>query len=238
MGELFSSLVGEGKTYRDEEALAASRIEANKHITNIESENQTLRKLLAETTKVEDRSATMQEILSKLQSNGTSQPLPTGGASTSQGTVNQTAGLTLEDVRKLLLETERAKAAEVNLKTVNATLTSVFGDEAKVKEAIAVRATELGVSEDALKSLAASAPKAYLRMLGLDNQKPSGGSVAARGAVNTSGMEPDQGVRNEAWYERKKQEMGGAVKFALDTRIQQQLHKDMEALGDKFFVSN
>lgn len=233
---VIEELVGEGKKFPSVEAALQGKLEADTFIEQLKNENKELRTLLGTTSGVEDRAATVQAILAKLGGASASNTAGTAPASQRQSeSGNQSAKPVTEgDVRKLLLEMEQAKKAEGNLSVVEQAMLQKFGEKAKADEAIKAKANELGVTDDVLKTLAASSPKAYLRMMGLDANGPvSGGSVTSRGSVNTEALRTDGLIRDKAFYDKKKAEVG-ATKFALDAKLQQQMWRDMKALGDKF----
>lgn len=232
---IVDELVGEGKKFATVEDALKGKIEADEFIGQLKNENKELRTLLGTAMTAEERAATVQTILSKLNAGASNTPGTTPGAQGKGADGNQSVkALTADDARKLFLEMEQAKKADENIRAVEETLVAKFGDKTKVEQAIAQRAVELGVTEGVLKSLAATSPKAYLRMMGLDQQTSmSGGSTASRSAVNTAALTTDGLVRDKAFYDKKKAEMG-ATKFALDSKLQQQMWRDMKALGDRF----
>lgn len=82
-----------------------------------------------------------------------------------------TSQLTEEKVQELALKAlqqQQAKqATEANLKTVNDTLTKVFGAEAENK--LEAKCKELAVSKEFVMSIAKDSPKAFLKMMGLED---------------------------------------------------------------------
>ena len=90
---------------------------------------------------------------------------------TTQTEVTQpTSQLTEEKVQELALKAlqqqQAQQATESNLKTVNDTLAKIFGAEAENK--LEAKCKELGISKEFGMSIAKDSPKAFLKMLGLD----------------------------------------------------------------------
>lgn len=90
---------------------------------------------------------------------------------TTQTEVTQpTSQLTEEKVQELALKALQQQQAqqttESNLKTVNDTLAKIFGAEAENK--LETKCKELGISKEFGMSIAKDSPKAFLKMLGLD----------------------------------------------------------------------
>lgn len=91
---------------------------------------------------------------------------------TTQTEVTQpTSQLTEEKVQELALKALQQQQAqqttESNLKTVNDTLAKIFGAEAENK--LEAKCKELGISKEFGMSIAKDSPKAFLKMLGLED---------------------------------------------------------------------
>ena len=83
----------------------------------------------------------------------------------------QTSQLTEEKVQELALKAMQQQQAQAtkdaNLATVNSTLQKVFGAEAENK--LEAKCKELGISKEFGMSVAKDSPKAFLKMLGLED---------------------------------------------------------------------
>jgi hypothetical protein len=161
-----SELVGEGKKYKDDAALARSRVEADRHIQRLEAEQKAMR------TDLNSR-LSLEELVTKLSSYKAPDPAPQGGDDNSHDTSKQPA-LTAEDLAKIVDErvrsisdTERAKA---NMTLVKNTLKQEWGDGFvdKMKQ----KAQDLGVGENFLNSLAMEQPNAFLKLMDVGSGKP------------------------------------------------------------------
>jgi hypothetical protein len=239
---VIEELVGEGKKFRDIEALAQSVKEKDAFIPRLQEENKELRSLLRATETANERINSMADILEKVKGNlagTTNTGAVVGDPKASDSINNQTTGLSREEVRKLFDEYEETKRADRNKAVVNKRLFDVYGD--KAPETLAKKADELGVSVDTLQDLAKRSPTAALNMLGIpvDNNKVAtqvqGGH---RNSVNTDALTTNgaqTNIRNRSYYDTVKKEMG-VTKFALNRELQIQMHKDMASLGEDFFT--
>lgn len=243
---VIEQLVGEGKKFRDVESLARSVIEKDAFIPKLQEENKELRSILKTMESTNDRVNSMVEILEKVKGNlagGVRDPGIVSGIDpkASGGNDNQPTSLTREEVKKLFDEMEESKRMERNKALANKRLFEVHGD--KAPEVLKAKAEELGVTVDQMQDLARRSPNALLNMLGIPQDRDQGKTKQAtsigghRSSVNTDslGDHPANGnVRNKAYYEKVKQDMG-ITKFVMDRKLQIQMHKDMSALGEAFF---
>lgn len=220
--DALSTLVGEGKKFKDIEALAKSKLEADSFIAKLTDETTQLR------TELEKR-MNLEEQLARLARGDNAD---TGG-NQPPGTDNQ-AGATVakpEDVEALLDRKLRDRdlnaTKQANLRQVNEFLLKHFGDENKAKDAVAQLNASLGIN---LTELASVSPAAVTKLIA---GAPSGsGLPAEHGTVNLGFSNGE--VRNKAYYEKQRREMGNA-RFYNDKRLQVQLHKDAQKLGDAFY---
>lgn len=230
---LLAQLVGPGKKFADEEALAKGKFEADAFIQKLIGENKDLKGIV---TTQETRLARMEARLSILDRLGDSssdvdEPSTTTSTQTSQ-TATPPAGLSEADTLRLIEQHELDKQRKANVAYVDNVLAKALGTEAVAF--MRQRASELGVAPELFQQMAGSSPKALLSMLGLNpegkNQSNPMYTAGANGKAPTPGTSP---VRNRSFYEKQKAEMG-ATKFAFDTKLQIQMHKDMQTLGDAF----
>ncbi len=228
-------LVGDGKKFATVNDLARGKLEADSFIEKIKAENNELRVLLKHTEGKISQAATVEDILKRVGSgSNTASDTPTANVPSS----NQPVGLTREDVVNLLAEKERQTKAFENYTLANRKLIEAYGDRAK--EIVAIKASELGIAPGMLKAMAESSPKAFLAVLGVNgapHQAAARAGAGVMGTVNTAGMNnlPSvDAVRNQAYYDKMRKEVG-SIKFATNTQLQLQMHKDMERLGDSFF---
>lgn len=152
-------LVGEGKKFKDVEALARSKFDTDMHAYRLEQENKKLREENATQKSLED-------LIDQLRETNT----PSNPVTTPEEQVSREAGaqqIKQEDIQSLVnktleqkqLETERAR----NVQSVEAELKKLWGPDFRPKLKAKVR--ELGVPEDFMASMAESHPQAFLKLI-------------------------------------------------------------------------
>lgn len=132
-----------------------------------------------------------------------------------------------EQVVRILSEQEKKRVAESNVATVVNTVKKVYGD--KAESVFYGRAQELGMSVDQFNSLAASTPKAVLKLLGLED-KAVMPSQAPSQTFNTTGLEP----RKDTFISRNAQAVQvGATSNELinETRNAKKMVDELHAQG-------
>jgi hypothetical protein len=219
----FDSLVGEGKKYKDNDAVAKAIAEKDRFIEQLKAEKaEVLRDL--QTRPNADRS---QEILDRLSE--LAKPAPSIVDTTSQERVEY-KGLTEDDVFKLLARREAQSRADANLDKVKAELTSKYGD--KYSQVLHSLQDKLGVDQKFLDDLAARSPTAFSSML--KNIDPSPQSVFTPPASSKpEAFQPSaSGPKKRSEYLRLK-----AENYSLynSPAVQNQMYKDSMVLGETFF---
>ena len=231
------TLVGEGKKFKDVDALADGKLQSDKYITKIEGENRELRSTLATADERETALKRKLEFYERLNhndgtgENGKEPPVSGSGKEKEPAST----GLGADDVLKLV-ETRETKIREANnLRSVEAALVKEYGADAQT--VLKAKAAELGVELDYLLNTAKTSPQALLNMIGYvpndvrNASLTNGARSASHRAPNGKGN--DANIRGASYYEKLKKEMG-ATKFILNQGLQMQMHKDMDSLGDAF----
>ena len=141
------------------------------------------------------------------------------------------SGLSEEQVAaqvvRILSEQGKKKVAEDNVATVVNTVKKVYGD--KAESVFYGRAQELGMTVDQFNSLAASTPKAVLKLLGLED-KAVMPSQSPTQTFNTTGLEP----RKDTFVGRNSQAVQvGATSNELinETRNAKKMVDELHAQG-------
>lgn len=236
---VLSELVGEGKKFADTEALAKGKKEADAFVDHLKGENSTLRDLVTELAAKADRATGLEAILQRVKNGnandgGGNPPL---NQQTSQQVNQPDTGKIVEDVVKLLEEKDRTTKGMANIATVDAVLSQAFGNSATAKEAVKAKATELGLSVEDIYKIGAQSPVALYQMLGVQNGTSGNGGnanlIAGQGTNSAYSATNNTGLRNAAYYEKLKNEMG-IRKFVMNRKLQIDMHKDMQALGDRW----
>lgn len=233
---VFAELVGEGKKFRDAEALAVGKKESDNFVDVLKGENKELREVVVDLAAKVEKLTEKASFMSKISSpsgNGQENNQPPSQPTTTQ--TNQTvAGMTAEDVLKLVEQREVNTRKAGNLQAVEATLVNQFGAEAK--GFLTLKAQELGLSIEELLQTAQRSPNAFYQLVGIQttNGTRNASLTAHMQTTTKGGTPPGPEVRNQAWYDKKKKEMG-SWKYVSDTALQVQRAKDMRLLGDRFF---
>jgi len=216
-----------GENWRDPETLAKGKLEADGYIKNLEDQLANMR----EDMKKQDYQS---EILTQLQNKATETSAvnpEVPNDNTSVNTQNTTGAVNEEDLKSLVEKTlnqrELQAKVQTNLELVDKELEGSFGTEAKAQ--IEKKATELGMSIDRLRDIAAESPNAFFALIG-ENKRPVDPMVS--GSVRTEGvsMQPST-ERNFDYYQKLRRENRNLYYSA---KTQQQMFEDKARLGDKF----
>lgn len=109
---------------------------------------------------------------------------------------NTTPSLSREEilglVRSSITVVETEKSANQNRETVNISLVKQFGTLDKAKEAVQVRAKELGLPVSELVKIAEKSPTAFQKMLDVPQSRSNDAQM--KSAVNTQTTLPNQGA--------------------------------------------
>jgi hypothetical protein len=162
-----SEFVGSGKKYQSAEEALKSVPHAQKHIQTLEQEVQTLKEELV-------KRRTAEQLLDEMKS----------GFANEQTT--QAVGIDPDKIAEIVNQSlnlkERQRSEEANVGSVVSKFTEMFAD--KAEEVYNNIAKEAGLSVTQLNKLAASSPKAVLKLAGLDKSVATLPSKS-NGTVNT-----------------------------------------------------
>lgn len=218
-----------GEQWRDPEVLAKGKLESDKFIEELQNQVKELREELGK----QDYS---KELLSQLQNKAASST--SANTATSNNNMNgvtatgQTnAALSEDDLKRLvestLTQREKDNTAKQNLSLVEQELSKRFGTEAQ--STVVKKAEELGISMNRMAELAQESPTAFMALLGEKTTTPR----VAMGSIRTESVNMQApATRNFEYYNKLRRENRKQY-FASETR--QQMMKDREALGDKFY---
>lgn len=219
---VFDQLVGEGKKFKDNEALAQAKQESDTFIERLKQENQELREKLTEVNNSEQNLDELRREINTLKeqlANKSSEPShDTNGA------------LTAEDVEKIvsssMTRAEESRTRQQNLTSANDAMVRHHGTADKAREAMEDKANELGMTVKELTAIAARSPSAFAKMV-LPAVKETRQSTVTKSDVNTSSDNFAQtygGPKNgtKAYFDNKRKEMGNAAFFG-DIKLQQEI---------------
>lgn len=225
----FEDLVGEGKKFKDPDALAHAKQEADRVIKDREREAAELREALAEA-----------ETRARLALEAAAQRTPQSERPASEVSPPAAAPvLTDEDLAARIRavtendSVERQKAR--NAQEVVDKLIEVYGSEEKANQVVNQKAKELNVPVSFLFDSAKQSPASFYAQVGLDvkaqptpSAPHSNLSAVALGDTRT-GAKPG----TYAYYENIRKTEGNQVYFS--PKIQNQLMKDAREKGDAFY---
>lgn len=187
---VFETLVGEGKKFTDEEALAKGKQESDAFIEQLKSENEGLRQEL-------DKRVTAEEMADRILSSSNQ------GSKTEEHT---SPSLSEKDIAELVQNTISRQSEEGQMKAnesaVNEKLGGVYGD--KAGEFVKTKAQELGVSVSFLKSVAQKSPEAFYKTVGLGEANKEAQPTITPNSVNTQTNTQTNSSGSRTWDDYKK----------------------------------
>ena len=228
---VLETLVGDGKKFKTPEDLAKGKVEADAFIETLKNQIGLMKQEMEKLGATADRKEQLEKLMSSL--TNTTDTDTTKSAQKTTDSVDQTGkSLSHDDVVKIVEAREAAAAQGRNLAVAMSQFAKVYGE--KSDEALAKIAKGLNMSVESLQDLAKQSPQAFLNVVGANSARDNTTrSMANHSSTSTASLPTggDTGVRNKAYYDNLQKTMG-AWKFATDSKIQVQLHKDMRDLGD------
>lgn len=221
----FEDLVGEGKKYSDQEAVAKAIGEKDRFIEQLKREASEAREA-AKSRLNED------QFLDKLEQRLKPQSPQVAPQEDRAGQEVHT-GVKAEDVVALIEQREATKKREANLGGVSQRLQATYGSDWKYK--VADLARQLGVGTQYLTNLAAESPQLFYNAIGFKEQTPLVQDRAPpRSAISTP-VAPSSGAKDYAYWQAQRKEKGDNWYFS--TSVQQQVWKEVKTLGEDNFYS-
>jgi hypothetical protein len=227
-GSLVEQLVGEGKKFATIEDLAKGKLEADKFIEQLETENKLTREQMIEVEAAKDKQATIAELIQTVKDANKQDP---------EGNNQMSEEDLSKKIRDILQGEKVLSTREANRqRAVQAVLDKMKGDVEAAKSYVAEQGKKLGMSVEDLRTLSETSPDAFHRLM---ETNPS--TVATQGITSIQGVSQPTGTsphivdghRTKAYYNALKKEMGTA-KYWQDSKIQGQYTQDAVALGSRF----
>jgi hypothetical protein len=222
-----NQLVGEGKKFKDLEALAKGKLEADRHIGEI---TKTLDELRAELAK-QDYAKSLLEQMSKGSETRQDEPPPNTSSSSNTENTTQSASDIESLVEKVITEKERNRTVAQNLVVVNEEMEKKFGD--KAGQILKTKSTELGMSLDRLKEIAAESPTAFFQLIGVSASRPTQ-ATAPQSSIRSENFNPNSQDRTFEYYQKIRKENRSLY---YSPKIQNMMLQDRERLGSRFYNS-
>lgn len=220
--DYLSELVGEDKKFKTPQDLARGKAESDAFIKKIADENAELRKELGTRLK-------MDEFLTKLETT-IKAPSNENNQTREPVAVAPVQPPNLEAViEQKLNEAEALRRANGNVSIVVTKLKELYGENYASK--VKTIASNLGLGEDFLNSVAAKSPQAFFQLIGT----PAKEKEISTPTSSATSFRPNTGdVRNSSYYKSVRNKMGNAAFFA-DMTLQKQVFEDMKNLGPEEF---
>lgn len=227
-------LVGENKKFKDHEALAKGKAEADGYIKVLErkldaivADNKTLRDdYLKLDTDYKSR-ASVEELIDRI---STQKQLPTSDNTPSDR--NEPPMLDPTKLDELFSQKyhqmKTAERQEENYKKVVSTLQERYGEN--FQDVLRKQTAELDLSEEEVLSMAKNRPNALLRLLPEPKQESFG--TPPRSSVRTDNFSPTGGPkRTWSYYEKMRKEKPNQYN---DPQTSIQMYEDYKLLGEAF----
>ena len=224
----YEDLVGESKTFKDNEALAKGKYMADMHIKMLERRMDELRADYLKEQEANQTRAKLEDLITRLE---TKQPVSSDnlsekGPEKPTFDLNEIDQLMSKKLEQGLSAYEIANKQKANTKLVVDKLKERFGNN--YQEAVKEQIQSLGMSEDMFNTMVKDAPSALLRTLGIDQQREdfqspprSQNSFSFKGAPK----------RTWSYYQDMKKKN---PRLYHDPKTLIQMEKDAIALGEAF----
>lgn len=217
-------LVGEGKKFKDFEALARSKIESDAFIERLKNEQKGLREELSQRQKVT-------ELLDRLNSNVPPQVPPTRRDEPDTERVETLSPEKIDQlINQQLMQREQNNQSKNNMDLVRQELIKQYGDT--YQSILKQKTEELGMTKEQMMQMITSSPKAALALVMGGQVHTLSPTAPPQTRINTQLTSSRSGVRNESYY--KEMRKRDPVNF-WSPKTQTQLHKDALAQGESFF---
>ncbi len=228
-------LVGDDKKYKDDRALARSKVEGDHHISQLERELSGIRDELKSRVDMETLVTELKE-LSTQDVKPVEDPSNLEHQNQDEPAKNEQTPEQIEQlVDALVTKREDTNRLKRNLSEVTEKLANLWGD--KAEESWVKLRDELNMSEQELRDFASSKPQAILKLAGNAEppQIPKNDSLFSIGNVqSTSFVNTNTGVRNMAYF---NQILRSDPKKYWSKETQVEMHKEAQEQQESFYAS-
>lgn len=223
---VLNELVGEGKKFKDAEALARGKWESDRYIERVLREQKELRDELAKRMSAEEVAAQISAKLSQRPASNEPQP----GQDERDDTKN-IQSMSPEEIKSLVdkeIETNKQKQLQVdNLEMVRSELEKVWGPN--YIQHLKNKTRELGLGEDFANGFAATKPKAFLKLV-LDKTSP-----VTDFSPPASSVRPSSGFSQGKKYKDYEQMRKDNPTQYFSPRVQNEMHAEAMRQGEDFY---
>lgn len=218
----FEDLVGEGKKFRDTDAVAKKIVHADQHIENLE---RTLSEMRVE---LQSR-LTVEEMLEKI--NKPTSPAVQPPNREALDTNRQEPGIDIADEISKALKTEKEKERrEANLNTVRKGLKERFG--ADYNQKLTSIADNLSISKDFLTSMAQTSPEGFMKLIDSVAKPDSNRPLVPPMGSDLNRVNNLSGEKNQSYYAALRREKPDVY---FSAKVQKEIHDQAVKLGPAFY---
>ncbi len=229
--DFLGNLVGDGKKFTDAESLAKGKYEADVHVSNLERQIVELREDIDQGVKLTELMELVREQNKPAPKDPDKSPVVPSDTSSGQMTEEELKALIATHVS----ERDKQSLEARNLAEADAALSKKFGDGAG--RVLNDRAATLGMTVDELEAVASKNPKAFSRLIGMDgsNQTTETGTLLGGAQRSEGGEIKGANTRDAAFYSEMRKKNKAAYYMP---KIQAQLMKDAESMGEAFYSNS
>lgn len=223
--DYIAELVGDGKKFKDTQALAKSKVIADQHITTLETELAELRNELKQRSNLSETIDQLKS-LAKRPEEPSNEGIPDQSERKDVLTPEQ-----LEDLlERKLTERETQKVLKDNQDFVQLELVKRFGSEDIARSEINRKARELSISPEQMRLMAQNTPKVFLALV--LEQKQQINTSTPRSSVNVQSTFKPTGPKTKSYWETVKKSDPNLY-FSKEASIER--HNQAIELGEAFF---
>lgn len=220
----FEDLVGEGKKYADNPAVAKAIVEKDAFIARLleEARRKEVDLQSALNTKAfEDRMSALEQ----------AQLAERREPPQREATQPPTPQVDIEDtVQKAIEAREQVNARNRNLINVKDKLVEVYG--AEYPQRVKARAAELNISMERLNEMAADTPSAFFALIGLDSKRPVEDVAPPATRHNSAAFIPNSGKKDNAYYQNLRKTNPSVY---WTPAVQMEEYKELQRQGPEAF---
>ena len=220
--EYLSELVGEGKKYRDLEALAKAAVHKDAFIEQLKREQ-------AEARAVIQERINMEQFLNELKAAKKPVTPPSESVTTPTERSVEASAVTPEKIEEIIAAREAKQKRLANRAKVEQSLMEAYGE--RWKQEVRKKAAELEVSTTYLTEIAERSPKAFFDLVPVERKAGDAFTPPPRGSVSSPPVSSSS--KNYAYYQKMRQEKGESWYFSPQTR--QEIWKELQAQGEDTF---
>lgn len=221
----FDDLVGEGRKYRDQDAVAKALTEKDRFIAQLQRENAEAREAIQKRINEQSFNDRLERLNARSPDEQQDPPAPQQGREAPAVTV------TPETIDKLLDEREAKKKAEANLEVAVHRLKELYGDD--YKRHVAKQAQGLGITTADLTALASRSPDAFFRAIGVEANQRQVDAFSAPPRPSVTAPATAGSQKNYQYYSKLRQEKGEAWYFT--PQVQNEIWNAVKTLGEAEF---